>query len=196
MQETLVWFLGGEDPLEKGTATHSSILPGEFHGVAKRQAQLRHFHSTSLHRDTKILPSLRLEYWVSFLYFTYYFLLTSNCIKSEGHYFSQLSSIRGKWLTSSKEKKHRNYQTQGRIKTPQEVTSKWEKSKQARNPKGWNLRRLYCLGSFSSPWLCQPLLPSPNNISWEPTYPWLISATVRTVTKCEGGREELSLASY
>ena len=26
MQETLVPFLGGEDPLEKGKATHSSIL--------------------------------------------------------------------------------------------------------------------------------------------------------------------------
>ena len=26
MQETLVWFLGQEDPLEKGQATHSSIL--------------------------------------------------------------------------------------------------------------------------------------------------------------------------
>ena len=26
MQETLVWFLGWEDPLEKGKATHSSIL--------------------------------------------------------------------------------------------------------------------------------------------------------------------------
>ena len=26
MQETLVRFLGWEDPLEKGTATHSSIL--------------------------------------------------------------------------------------------------------------------------------------------------------------------------
>ena len=25
-QETLVWFLGREDPLEKGQATHSSIL--------------------------------------------------------------------------------------------------------------------------------------------------------------------------
>ena len=27
-----VWFLGQEDPLEKGMATHSRILPGEFHG--------------------------------------------------------------------------------------------------------------------------------------------------------------------
>ena len=25
MQETLVWFLGGEDPLKKGSATHSNI---------------------------------------------------------------------------------------------------------------------------------------------------------------------------
>ena len=26
MQETQVWFLGWEDPMEKGMATHSSIL--------------------------------------------------------------------------------------------------------------------------------------------------------------------------
>ena len=32
MQETWVWFLGQEDPLEKGMATDSSILPGESHG--------------------------------------------------------------------------------------------------------------------------------------------------------------------
>ena len=32
MQETWVSSLGGEDPLEKAMATHSSILPGEFHG--------------------------------------------------------------------------------------------------------------------------------------------------------------------
>ena len=27
MRETQVRFLGGEDPMEKGTATHSNILP-------------------------------------------------------------------------------------------------------------------------------------------------------------------------
>ena len=32
MQETWVQSLGQEDPLEKEMATHSSILPGEFHG--------------------------------------------------------------------------------------------------------------------------------------------------------------------
>ena len=30
-----IWLqpLGWQDPLEKGKATHSSILPGEFHGL-------------------------------------------------------------------------------------------------------------------------------------------------------------------
>ena len=32
MQETWDQSLGQEDPLKKGMATHSSILPGEFHG--------------------------------------------------------------------------------------------------------------------------------------------------------------------
>ena len=32
MQETQVWSLGQEDPLEKEMAIHSSILPGESHG--------------------------------------------------------------------------------------------------------------------------------------------------------------------
>ena len=31
MQEIRVGSLGWEDALEKGMATHSSILPGEFH---------------------------------------------------------------------------------------------------------------------------------------------------------------------
>ena len=39
MQETWVWSLGWEDPLEKRKATHSSILawriPWTAHGVAK-----------------------------------------------------------------------------------------------------------------------------------------------------------------
>ena len=32
MQETQVPSLGGEDPMEKGMATHSSMLAGEVHG--------------------------------------------------------------------------------------------------------------------------------------------------------------------
>ena len=32
MQETQVLPLGQENPLEKGMATHSVFLPGEFHG--------------------------------------------------------------------------------------------------------------------------------------------------------------------
>ena len=33
VQETWVQSLGWEDPLEKGKATYSSILAGEFHGL-------------------------------------------------------------------------------------------------------------------------------------------------------------------
>ena len=32
MWKTQIQSLGQEDPLEKGMATHSSILSGEFHG--------------------------------------------------------------------------------------------------------------------------------------------------------------------
>ena len=45
MQETQVPYLGQEDPLEKGMATHSSILAWripwtEEHGITKSQARL------------------------------------------------------------------------------------------------------------------------------------------------------------
>ena len=48
MWETWVQSLGWEDPLEKGKATHSSILawriPWTVHGVAKSQTRLSDFH--------------------------------------------------------------------------------------------------------------------------------------------------------
>ena len=49
MRETWVGFLGGEDPLEKGKATHSSILAWRIswatvHGFAKSWTLLRNFH--------------------------------------------------------------------------------------------------------------------------------------------------------
>ena len=58
VQKTWVWYLGGEDPLEKGMATHSSVLawrlPGQrtwwatVYGVANSQTWLSNFHFTSL----------------------------------------------------------------------------------------------------------------------------------------------------
>ena len=52
MWETWVQSLGWEDPLEKGKATHSSILawriPWSVHGVAKSQIQLTDFHFKKL----------------------------------------------------------------------------------------------------------------------------------------------------
>ena len=52
MREAWVLSLGWEDPLEKGKATHSSILdcriPCIVHGVIKSQTRLSdfHFHSS------------------------------------------------------------------------------------------------------------------------------------------------------
>ena len=52
MCETWVRSLGWEDPLEKGKATHSSILAYRIpwtvvHGIAKSQTQLSVFHFLS-----------------------------------------------------------------------------------------------------------------------------------------------------
>ena len=53
MQEALVHFLGWEDPLEKGKATHSSVsleksMEWIVHGVTESQTRLRDFHVTSV----------------------------------------------------------------------------------------------------------------------------------------------------
>ena len=52
MQETWVWSLGWEDPLEKGTATTPVFWPGEFHGlfhgVTKSWTRLSDFHTMAL----------------------------------------------------------------------------------------------------------------------------------------------------
>ena len=49
VQESWVQSLGWEDPLEKGKATHSSIVAWRIvtpivHGVTKRQTRLSNFH--------------------------------------------------------------------------------------------------------------------------------------------------------
>ena len=61
IQETHVWSLGQEDPLEKGMATHSSILawriPWTDHAVAKSQTRLSNWHYIS-HDCWGCVPSL------------------------------------------------------------------------------------------------------------------------------------------
>ena len=48
VQETRVWSLGGEDPLEKGTATHSSILAWRipWTGYSRGSQKVRHERAT------------------------------------------------------------------------------------------------------------------------------------------------------
>ena len=51
MWKTWIWFLGWEDPLEKGKVTHSSILAWRItvHGVTKSRTQLSDFHFAVFH---------------------------------------------------------------------------------------------------------------------------------------------------
>ena len=68
LQETQVQSLGQEEPLEKGLATHSSILPGEFHGQ-RSPADYRpwgHKESDMTERSCTMLSYLHLEHRVNF----------------------------------------------------------------------------------------------------------------------------------
>ena len=65
MQETWVWSLGWDDPLEKEEATHSSILAWRIprtivHGVAKSWTWLSDFHFTSRYTQTVFHPITKL----------------------------------------------------------------------------------------------------------------------------------------
>ena len=62
MQETLVQSLSWEDPLEKGMATHSSILPEEFHG----QRSLVGYSSRG-HKESDMTERLTLSLYISLL---------------------------------------------------------------------------------------------------------------------------------
>ena len=77
MQETWVWSLGWEDPLEKEKATHSSILAWRIPWAAKSQTQLNDFDSSFLEpapgpahqpfstRDTSVLNSINLKFGIN-----------------------------------------------------------------------------------------------------------------------------------
>ena len=86
MQETLVWFLSQEDPLEKGKATHSSILAHSmgcvFHGVTKSWTLLSNFHFQAGHSYH--------ETWLEEMG-------SASLLYPEGHFFSPLYLVPIKW---------------------------------------------------------------------------------------------------
>ena len=72
MRETWVQSLGWEDPLEKGKATHSSILSWSIpccivHGVAKSLTQLSDFHLQSSYEGCHIIDTQ--QFFIIALYF-------------------------------------------------------------------------------------------------------------------------------
>ena len=66
MQETPVRFLGWEDPLEKGIATHSSSLAWKntVHGVTKSWTQVCNFHF-QWRSLVLLLPAMSILQWFS-----------------------------------------------------------------------------------------------------------------------------------
>ena len=63
MQETHVWSLGWEDPLEKEVATHFSTLPGKFHG--QEPGRLQSMGSQKVGHNWATWPSW--SFWVILL---------------------------------------------------------------------------------------------------------------------------------
>ena len=58
MQEMWAWLLGREDPLEKETTTHSSILPGKSHGQGRLEGYSPWGHKESLETKQQQLISV------------------------------------------------------------------------------------------------------------------------------------------
>ena len=79
MQETRVQSLDWEDPLEKGQATHSSILPGEFHGQ-RSLVKCSPFSHKELDRTEGLTLSLQMEERVGLLATCHKLTNNHNCL--------------------------------------------------------------------------------------------------------------------
>ena len=75
-RETLVWFLGWEDPLEKGKAAQCSILgwriPRTIHGLTNSWTWLRNFHFHFYHHTCILTKVFSSYYPFYFLHITLY----------------------------------------------------------------------------------------------------------------------------
>ena len=100
-QETWVWSLGWEDPLEEGKSTHSSILawriPWIVHGVSKSRTQLSDFHFLMFYNYILIVYIRFINLAASLLtgFCVIYFL--KHCTRSS-HYHTGFKSIKSNIL--------------------------------------------------------------------------------------------------
>ena len=72
-QEPQVWYVGGEDPLKQGMATHSMFLPREFHGQTSLVGCRPWGHKESdaterLNIHTQILDNIMVHFSCVFFY--------------------------------------------------------------------------------------------------------------------------------
>ena len=108
MQETQVWFLGQDGPLEKETATHSSILPRgmqqtgyspQGHKESNRTERLKPGHSggRGMRPDNFYRDKTALEYLsTSFI----------DCFLSWTDIFSSFAVLNMQWIDSEENKHH------------------------------------------------------------------------------------------
>ena len=82
MWRTQVWFLGEEDPLEKGTVTHSSILawripwiaePGRLQSMALQTVEHNWMTNTFIFTPSIWSPSKSWIWYIAFLFLTFSF---------------------------------------------------------------------------------------------------------------------------
>ena len=69
MRETCVRFLGWEDPLEKGKATHSVFWSGEFHGMYSSWGYKESDMTERLSQDKLNDIDLSLQIYKAFTYY-------------------------------------------------------------------------------------------------------------------------------
>ena len=102
MQETWVRSLAWEDPLEKGTATHSSILAWRIpwivsvHGVAKSQTWLNDFHFHFLSLSAHCLRIWSYDVSTGMWRLSHLFVTTTVCLQG-GCPFSWNSKMTRTW---------------------------------------------------------------------------------------------------
>ena len=94
MQETWVWSLGWEDPLEKGMATHSSMLPGESVWTEEPD-RLQSLGSQRIRHDWETKhSSARTECGAYFLWFSLSIILSLSSYCDSSNFYLQIQQVK------------------------------------------------------------------------------------------------------
>ena len=82
MQETWVWSLGWEDPLEKGKATHSSILAWRIPWTGHKESNTTEWLSQQQHNNHLCIPGINPTWSCIWVLMCYWIWSTSILLRS------------------------------------------------------------------------------------------------------------------